>query len=178
MKIEHDKDGFVLKEVFSGVKLVTAEGNAIGVCMRDDTFEINVIGKDGSSKWFRVDPHQQTINQGIGDRIGPLTDKIMLFREHRGGFEESLATLQHVRDLVDVSMIVLTFEQNLNSSLYMAQADAVFDERARCLTCAVRSNRGVHGYMHFYDKEDPRPIALLKKYGRELRAEQSGSGSL
>lgn len=178
MKIEYDKDGFVLKEVFSGIKLVTSEGNSIGVCMRDDTFEINVIGKDGSSKWFRVDQHQQTINQSIGDRIGPLIDKIMLFREHRGGYEESLATLQHVRDLVDVTGIVLERMQSRAVSLYMVQADAVFDERAQCLTCAVRSNEGVHGYMHFYDKGDPRPIALLKKYGRELRAEQSGSGSL
>jgi len=45
----------VLTEEFSGVLLTTEEGNSIGVCMRDDTFEINVIPKDKPSRWNRVD---------------------------------------------------------------------------------------------------------------------------
>lgn len=51
MKIDFDQhNNFRLKEVFSGIILETEEGNAIGVCMRDDTFEINVLAKgDGIS---------------------------------------------------------------------------------------------------------------------------------
>lgn len=33
-----------LKEVYDGVLMETAEGNRIAVCMRDDTFEIAVLG--------------------------------------------------------------------------------------------------------------------------------------
>jgi hypothetical protein len=57
MKIEVTEDRDIcLKEVFSGVLLETQEGNQIGVCMRDDTFEINIM-PDGSTKhnWWRVD---------------------------------------------------------------------------------------------------------------------------
>lgn len=64
MKIEARKHGIVLKEVYSGVLLETAEGNAIGVCMRDDTLEINVIPKGSAgSNWWRVDMQNGTIVQ-------------------------------------------------------------------------------------------------------------------
>lgn len=65
MKITVDEHReIVLKEVFSGVGLETSEGNAIGVCMRDDTFEINVIPK-GSEKrnWWRVNMQKGTIEK-------------------------------------------------------------------------------------------------------------------
>jgi len=46
MKIDTDKDGnIVLKEIYSGVLLETSEGNQLGICMRDDTFEINILPK-------------------------------------------------------------------------------------------------------------------------------------
>jgi hypothetical protein len=55
MKIEVTEDGvIVLKEVFSGVLLTTEEGNSIGICMRDDTFEINVLPKNRAPQWSRV----------------------------------------------------------------------------------------------------------------------------
>jgi len=61
MKIEIDENGsLVLKEVYSGVCLETAEGNRIGIAMRDDTFEISVIGDNGACRWYRV-------NQKTGD---------------------------------------------------------------------------------------------------------------
>ena len=51
MEINTDSEGnIVLKKVYSGVKLETEEGNWIGVCMRDDTFEININGI-----WHRVE---------------------------------------------------------------------------------------------------------------------------
>lgn len=54
MKIETDGQGnIVLKEVFNSVILETEEGNQLAVCMRDDTFEMKVVGTD---KWYRVDP--------------------------------------------------------------------------------------------------------------------------
>ena len=57
MKIEVGENReIVLKEVYSGVLLETIEGNKIGICMRDDTFEINVIPKGGmKSVWHGVD---------------------------------------------------------------------------------------------------------------------------
>lgn len=62
MKIEVDAKGhLVLKEVFSGVLMETSEGNQVGICMRDDTFEINVIPKKGQSQWFRVDMQDVTV---------------------------------------------------------------------------------------------------------------------
>jgi len=54
MKLEITEDGTLcLKEVFSGVLLETAEGNQIGICMRDDTFEINIKpnGDGCNSRW-------------------------------------------------------------------------------------------------------------------------------
>ena len=65
MKIDTDTNGDIrLKEVFSGVKLETEEGNCIGVCMRDDTFEINVIPKGANRHvWFRVDMQNLTISE-------------------------------------------------------------------------------------------------------------------
>lgn len=56
MKIETDEDGVrpVIKEVYSGAYIETAEGNRIGFCMRDDTIEFNVLPKDGDNRWFRV----------------------------------------------------------------------------------------------------------------------------
>ena len=45
----------VLKEVYSGVGLRTSERNSLGICMRDDTFEINVMPRGSKeSCWFRV----------------------------------------------------------------------------------------------------------------------------
>jgi hypothetical protein len=56
MKITTDQEGNIkLKNVFSGVLLETSEGNQIGVCMRDDTVEINVCPKGEDTKnWWRV----------------------------------------------------------------------------------------------------------------------------
>ena len=63
MKIETDYEngGFTLKEVFTGVNLVTEEGNWMSVCMRDDTFELNVGIPSGGYCMHRVDPKTGTI---------------------------------------------------------------------------------------------------------------------
>ena len=56
MKLSVAEDyGIVAEEVYNGISFKTAEGNEICVCMRDDTFEINVCpkGKD-SGNWKRV----------------------------------------------------------------------------------------------------------------------------
>lgn len=58
---------FVLRKVYPGVLLETSEGNQICVCMRDDTFEINVlkIGIDGvsSDTWYRANMQIGTIEK-------------------------------------------------------------------------------------------------------------------
>jgi hypothetical protein len=66
MKIEVAEDrSIILKEVYSGVGLVTSEGNEIGICMRDDTFEINVMPKDCTpvSIWYRVNMQDLTMEE-------------------------------------------------------------------------------------------------------------------
>ena len=56
MTINDGSTSIVLKEVFSGVLMETEEGNQIGICMRDDTFEINIMPKgEHSGNWWRVD---------------------------------------------------------------------------------------------------------------------------
>lgn len=62
MKIEVSLNReIVLKEVYSGILLETSEGNQIGICMRDDTFEINVLPKDRTGHWHRVDMQKSKI---------------------------------------------------------------------------------------------------------------------
>ena len=56
MKIDISQDNnIILREVYSGALLETSEGNQIGVCMRDDTFEITACpdGKN-TGNWWRV----------------------------------------------------------------------------------------------------------------------------
>lgn len=64
MKITiNEERNIVLKEVYSGILMETEDGNALGICMRDDTFEINVIPKQGKTQWFRVDMQNITIKE-------------------------------------------------------------------------------------------------------------------
>jgi len=67
MKIDVTENGIiVLKEVFSGVLLETEEGNGIGVCMRDDTLEINVIPKGSLvDNWWRVNMQTGQIHKEV-----------------------------------------------------------------------------------------------------------------
>ena len=63
MKIDVDQEGGIrLREVLSGVLLETSEGNALGICMRDDTLEINVMpGGKHTQNWWRVNMQEGTI---------------------------------------------------------------------------------------------------------------------
>ena len=56
MRIDIDEhNNLRLKEVYSGILLETEEGNQIGICMRDDTLEINVLPKGkNTDNWWRV----------------------------------------------------------------------------------------------------------------------------
>jgi len=46
----------VVKEVYDGLILETSEGNRIAVCMRDDTFEVVILGDPGvEDRIHRVD---------------------------------------------------------------------------------------------------------------------------
>lgn len=64
IKIHNDEDGLVLTEVHSGVLLRTAEGNAVSVCMRDDTVELNIIPKgSGEPNWWRVNMQRGTVER-------------------------------------------------------------------------------------------------------------------
>lgn len=65
MRVEVSEDrSIVFKEVYSGFGLKTSEGNFIGICMRDDTFEINVMPKGAEKhKWFRVNMQKRTVEE-------------------------------------------------------------------------------------------------------------------
>lgn len=53
MKVSVGGEGeIVLKEVFNSIVLETTEGNQLAICMRDDTFEMKLVGTDN---WHRVD---------------------------------------------------------------------------------------------------------------------------
>ena len=57
-RIKLNKDGDqVITEIYSGILLETEGGNQLGVCMRDDTFEINVLPAGvpyDEENWHRV----------------------------------------------------------------------------------------------------------------------------
>ena len=60
MRIEVSENGeLLLTEIFSGVLMRTREGNEISICMRDDTFEINIITYAGG--WHRINMQDGTI---------------------------------------------------------------------------------------------------------------------
>lgn len=62
MKIEVNEHGtLVLKEIYTDVLLETDEGNALRVCMRDDTLEISVRPKHGRHRWYRANMQEGTI---------------------------------------------------------------------------------------------------------------------
>ena len=62
MKIDlSEKYNIVLEEVFNPVLIRTAYGNAIAVCMRDETIEIIVKPKHKLGKSYRVDMQKATI---------------------------------------------------------------------------------------------------------------------
>lgn len=68
MKIDvNENRDIILKEVYSGVILETKEGNKMIVCMRDDTFEINVLTDTKTTKdinnFHRVDMKNGTIEK-------------------------------------------------------------------------------------------------------------------
>lgn len=66
MKLEVREDyGITLKEVFAGLCLETEEGNRLGVCMRDDTFELQVQPKGGGVTQFRIDMQNGIIGEMI-----------------------------------------------------------------------------------------------------------------
>ena len=62
--------GLVLKEIYSGVLLETSEGNRLGICMRDDTFEINIIPHGTpleKHNWWRVNMQDGTIEKEVAN---------------------------------------------------------------------------------------------------------------
>lgn len=63
MKVSVNEDRTLcLEEVYSGIGLRTREGNELGICMRDDTFEIHVMpGGDASGPWWRVNMKERTV---------------------------------------------------------------------------------------------------------------------
>ena len=65
MKIDTNEEGYiVIRELFTGVMLETEEGNRLGICMRDDTFEINVMPKgDIEHCWQRVNMRTKNITR-------------------------------------------------------------------------------------------------------------------
>ena len=53
MRLDVTEQGKIaLREVYEPVELVTAEGNTLLLCMRDDTVELSVAGSD---RWYRAD---------------------------------------------------------------------------------------------------------------------------
>jgi hypothetical protein len=52
----------VLGEIYCNTVLETSKGNQLAVCMRDDTFEVSVVGVK-PKRWFRVNPKTGAIDE-------------------------------------------------------------------------------------------------------------------
>ncbi len=65
MKVDvTEKGNLAITEVYSGFLMRTSEGNEISICMRDDTFEINIMPEGKSEgNWWRVDMQNKTITK-------------------------------------------------------------------------------------------------------------------
>ena len=56
LSVNEEGDAIVVTEVYQGFLMRTREGNEIAICMRDDTFEINIMSQGKHSRnWWRVD---------------------------------------------------------------------------------------------------------------------------
>ena len=65
MKVDvTEKGNIVIEEVYCGFLMRTSEGNEISICMRDDTFEINVMPQgESENNWWRVDMQKKVIER-------------------------------------------------------------------------------------------------------------------
>lgn len=82
LRVETDEGGYVvLTEVFSGLIMETAEGNRVGLCMRDDTVEFNVIPATGGSKWFHINMQEMTVSP-LGPAMEAAPDGAPADAEH------------------------------------------------------------------------------------------------
>jgi len=88
MKIDvDDKHNIIVKEVYCNFLMETSEGNRIAICMRDDTFEINVLPKGAAvSTWHRVDMQARTIIKDEPCDVVPDDDEIPNSRGDEGQF--------------------------------------------------------------------------------------------
>ncbi len=58
------KGDIVLREVYEPIRLVTPEGNALIVCMQDDTFEMIVLPEGAQANThFRIDMQRVAIER-------------------------------------------------------------------------------------------------------------------
>lgn len=85
MKVDIDQhQNLRLQEIFSGVILETANGNSIGICMRDDTLEINVLPRgENTNNWWRVN-----MDTGQISRLGEGHDIDISLTKHRHSHKE------------------------------------------------------------------------------------------
>jgi len=86
MKISISEDRhFVLEEVYLGVLLRTREGDGIGVCIRDGTFEINIIPKGSKeNNWWVINWQEGTV-----EKMGPkysIREAVAYLLEMRGDY--------------------------------------------------------------------------------------------
>ena len=78
MKIETLRDGTLnFKEVFNGIQLETESGNKIGICMRDNGFEIIYQGKNYEAKRGLISLDGYTLQKKeVEDKVN--LDKVLL----------------------------------------------------------------------------------------------------
>ncbi len=59
-----EKGNIAIEEVYTGFLMRTSEGNEIRICMRDDTFEINIMPQGKSeNNWWRIDMQKKIIEK-------------------------------------------------------------------------------------------------------------------
>ena len=124
MKIEVDEERvIVLKNVYSGVILETEEGNKLGLCMRDDTFEGTITrASDKAKKNIRVDMESLSIEDVDESLIRDAMRYRLLRDEDNWGADDSeweaLGELSHAEfdELID-SKLSQTIPDQMHSEI-------------------------------------------------------------
>lgn len=66
-----DDYSVVFEEVYGGFTLRTSEGNEIHICMRDDTFEFNIMPKGATEyNWKRINMQTGEVESFYREQIG------------------------------------------------------------------------------------------------------------
>ena len=168
MKITASPNGnLILEEIYAGVYLQTREGNMISICMRDDSFEINIIPRHSShtdvNNWWRVDMKEGVIESAFKDKPWRQAwpndrDAVNYLFLFMGGMDDSDLTLRHrnviqywlddddirtvsVKDLREALQSLLAHAENASS--WDGEEQIKFEHASRVVRDIIRGHEEI-----------------------------------